>query len=313
MSETLTRSTSIRVVSLFLAFILSMAAENSGASGGGDSSDSTTRPAVGAANLRFMAGYAFSHFDDAKSTFRPTPSTTATLRIEDADRHATSLEIVGTIPVMKRVGLRGRVRGGYQNRTPDVDLFGVGSTSATLGSYGAAVDLFIRDPGLGALTIGGSFDRLDGEKNFESNNSGARAETSIFFPDFGSGPVDWTLRFDYSHQDVDGQSDATHSYRVAAEAGWYLTQNSKLVLGGRWSRIENEFFDEEDAEGFMKIRWLLPTPIPMEFSLGGSAGVSEYEESPYPKTDRLIYGGVAEWVIRFRSGSSLIEMVRGYD
>lgn len=271
------------------------------------------RPAVLAPNLRVSARYAYSHADKARSTFRSNPTTTSVLEIEEADFNAATLEITATIPVTHRFGVRGSVRGGFTDREQDVDRFGLGHGRDSVSSYGVEADLFVRDPDRGSVAIGSSFNRLDAESGSDANEFGASAGASIFFPDLGSGHLDWTFRFDYAHQEVADQDDPTQSYTATAGAGWYLTENSQLMLGGRWSRIENDFVSEEDLEGFLKVRWLLPTPVPMELSLGGSAGVSDYKEAPFPNEDRLIYGASAGLTIRFRSGPTLIDMIRGYD
>ena len=309
------------LIALPFAFIVSMVGSAT-AESNSTSNDARTesnpermadRPAVSAANLRIGARYAYSHADRARSTFRSSPTTTNVLEIQEADFNAATLELTATIPLAHRFGLRGNVRGSYIDRDQDVDQFGLGNSRGSLSSYGVAADIFARDPDRGSLAIGSSYDRLDGEGGADANKVGASVDASIFFPDLGSGQVDWSFRFDYSYQEVSDQNDPTNSYTATAGAGWYLTNNSQFVLGGRWSRKENEFVTEEDLEGFVKIRWLLPAPIPMEFSLGGSAGVSDYKQSPFPEEDRLIYGASAGVTIRFRSGATLLEMIRGYD
>jgi hypothetical protein len=165
--------------------------------------------------------------------------------------------------------------------------------------------------------MGSNFDRLEGEHGLDGNEFGASADAKIFFPDLGYGPVDWFLRFDYARRDVSSSNSPSDSdtdiYTVTGGAGWYPTNNSQIVLGGRWSRSEDDVLSEEVLEGTLDIRWLLPIQIPIELSLGGSAGVSEFKESPFPTDSRLIYGTSVGLVFRFYSGRTLTEMVRAYD
>jgi hypothetical protein len=306
------------LLALFLpAAVLSLTSLSTGAAFAAAGRDRLTpiagRPAVAAANIRIVTGYAYSHANQAKSTLRSSPTTIDELPIDEADFNAARLEIIGTLPLTNRIGLRGSARGNYSQREEDINSFAVGNSNGDLTSYGVTTDLFLRDPSVGSLSAGASFDQLDGQNGFGADRIGASAEAAIFFPNFGSGHVDWSLRFDYARQDVSGQSDPTLYYTATAGAGWYLSNNSQLVLGGSWSRMENDFLSEEDLEGFLQFRWLPEIRIPVELSLVASAGSSKYKESPFPEEDRLIYGGAAELTFRFRSGPTLLKMIRGYD
>lgn len=275
------------------------------------------RPAVAAANARVEAHYDFQHVDRTRTTFNSSPTATATLRIGETDFHTSAAKVVGTIPVSHSIGLRGDVHGRYDWLRQDRDVFGSGTDDTEIIAYGAMAEIFLRDPDVGSVTVGSSFDRIDVDGGLDANEFGASASAAIFFPDLGSGPVDWVVRFDYARQDVSGSGASgdldSDIFTVSGGAGWYLTDHSQVVAGARWNRQENDFADVEDIEGFLDVHWLLPTPISMELTLGGSVGVSEYKESPFPADDRLIYGATVGLTFRFRSASTLVEIVRAYD
>ncbi len=277
----------------------------------------TRRPAVAAPNARFTTGYVYSYVDRTRSSFSPSPGTTTILRIDETELDTAFAEGVATLPLTHSLGARGRVLATFGTGKQNQIAFGPGTDDFETFSYGAAAEIFLRDPDRGSLSMGGSFDRLDGQQGRTANEFGASVEAAIFFPDLGSGPVDWTLRFDYSQQQisgVDSPSDVdVDAYEVAVAAGWYMSKRSQLVLGGRWSYAENEFDSEQEFEGSLDFRWLLPVSIPVELAVGGSVGVSSYEEPPFSTDDRLIYGASVGLVFRFRSGPTLIEMTRAYD
>ena len=112
--------------------------------------------------------------------------------------------------------------------------------------------------------------------------------------------------------DVDGDR-----YRVAGQAGWYVSSDFQIALGGRWDRSEDEFSSEVDAEGYVQVRAWLPRRftlgIPIELTFGGSGGVSEYKRPPFRADKRAVWGANAGLVFRFGSGETLLESVRAYD
>jgi hypothetical protein len=275
------------------------------------------RPAVAAANGRVESSYDYRHVDRTRSTFNSSPTATATLRIGEADFHTGVAKVVGTLPVTHSLGVRGNVHGRYDLMRQDRDGFGSGTDDTEIVAYGATAEIFWRDPEVGSVTVGSSFDRIDVDRGLDANEFGASLGAAIFFPDLGSGPVDWVLRLDYARQDVSGSGTSgdldSDIFTVSGGAGWYLTDQSQVVIGARWNRAENDFADVEDFEGFLDVHWLLPTPISMELTLGGSVGVSEYKESPFPSDDRLIYGASVGLTFRFRSAPTLVEIVRAYD
>ena len=275
----------------------------------------TRRPGVAAANARLTAGYAFSHVDSTSADFFSAGTgTTSVLRIDDTDAHTVGAEIIGTIPLTHSIGARGKFRGSYGGMRQSVDLLEPGNDDFDSASYGATAEIFVRDPDLGSLTLGSRFDRLDGDGGSDANEFGATAGAAAFFPDMGAGPVDWFLGFEYAYREVSGSRTMDLDlYKVGGGAGWYVTDDFQFRVGGRWSRAENGTVSEEDSEGFMDYRWLLPLPVSVELSMGGSVGVSEYKESPFPSDDRLIYGAKMALTFRFGSAPTLIESVRAYD
>ena len=54
-------------------------------------------------------------------------------------------------------------------------------------------------------------------------------------------------------------------------------------------------------------------PASIEVFAGGSAGVSEYKQSPLRGDHRLVYGARAGLTLRLLSGRTLVESMRQYD
>ncbi len=99
-------------------------------------------------------------------------------------------------------------------------------------------------------------------------------------------------------------------------ARWYATPDLALVFAGRWQRVEEEFLSEDDQTGSLMVHGRLPLPLgPVSIELfgGGSAGISEYKQSPFRGDRRLVYGARAGLTVRLFSGRSLIESMRQYD
>lgn len=271
------------------------------------------RPAVARPNARFSVSGEYTHTDSTKATTQ-SGGATSTLRIGELETKSGQAEIVGTLPLTHSTGARGKLRGHFSSQSEDGRS---GNQDIDTGAYGAAAEFFLRDPELGSFTLGGSYDRLDGDDDFDANAFGGVADLRIFFPDMGSGEVDWFIRFDYERREVEGTGrpfdPRIDTYQVSGGAGWYLTDNFQLLLGGSWTRAENSPISREDSKGFVTVRWRLPTALSLELSLGGTAGVSEYKQSPFPSDDRLIYGGHVGVTYRFRSGATLVESIRAFD
>jgi len=271
------------------------------------------RPAVASANARLVANYAYGHTDSTEAT-RGSGGSISTLRIGELETQSGEVLAVGTLPLSHSTGVRGNLHGRFSSQSEDS---GPGNRDIDTGAYGAAVEFFLRDPNLGSFTLGGSYDRLDGDDGFDANAFGGVADLRIFFPNFGSGAVDWFLRFDYERREVEGAGrpfdPRIDTYRVKGGAGWYLTRNFQFLLGGSWTRAEHSPISREDSEGFVAVRWRLPTALSLELGLGGRVGVSEYKQSPFPSDDRFIYGGHVGVTYRFGSGATLVESIRAFD
>lgn len=274
------------------------------------------RAAVGSPNVRVFTGYAFSHVDKTETTAGGSGSS-STLRIGALDVHAGLAEVIGTIPLTYSTGLRGIVRGSYDVTERDLDPSDTRNEDEDSGSYGVGLQAFVRNPDLGSLTAGASFDQISGLDGVDATEFGASAAAAIFVPNLGAGPIDYGIRFDYAHQELDGTGQSFNVdldlYTVTGEVGWYLTNDIQLAIGGRWHRLDDEFLTVDDSEGMLNARWLLPVPISVQLSIGGSVGESRYKESPYPSDDRLIYGANLGLTFRFFSGKTLIENVRAFD
>lgn len=279
------------------------------------SGEGARRPAVARPNLRLEADYSYLHVDPTETTASGPPLTT--LRIPNLDAHAVDVALVGVVPLTRATGARLEARGRWGHTQRSVDGLSRGNDESS--GFGAGTTLFVRDPALGALEIGGGYDRQLGDGDVEADVYRGSARLAIFFPDLDLGPVDWFVRFDFAHRRISGAPGTTDldgdRYAVEGGAGWYLSDDLQVVLGGRWIRAEEEFLDEEDRVGFGRLRWRLPLPGPVsaELRLGGHVGVSAYEQSPFRSDHRLVYGARAGLVLRVGSGASLLESIRAYD
>jgi len=275
------------------------------------------RTAVAAPNLRVGVAYDYAHVDETSTLF-VGPSSVLALELDDEDGDAVLGELVGTVPLFAYTGLRTTVRGGFHDARRSLDALEPGSTQ--IDSYGALAELFARDPGFGSLALGVGFDRLEGDGGLAANQLTGSVDARIFFPDLGAGALDWFTRFEFRHRQVEGDGQPfdvdADVYDVSGGARWYAAPDVALVLTGRWQRVEEEFLSEEDQTGSLGLHWLLPIPIrgaSIELFAAGTAGVSEYKESPYRGDHRLVYGGRGGVTVRLFSGRTLVDSMRRYD
>ena len=273
--------------------------------------------AVAAPNLRLGIGYEFSHVD-ATSTVFVGPVSTTSLELNEVDGHSFSGQLVGTVPLIAFTGLRATVRGGRTKARRSLDALEPGSSP--IGAYGALVELFARDPHRGSLAFGAGFDRLEGESGVAGNQLTGSADLQIFFPDLGSGTLDWFTRFEFRHRELVGDDQPfdvdADVYHVTGGARWYASPDVAVVFSGTWQRTEEEFFSEDDRTGSLGLHGRLPFrvgPASVEVFAAGSAGTSEYKETPFRGDHRLVYGGRAGFTLRLFSGRTLIESMRQYD
>jgi outer membrane receptor protein involved in Fe transport len=274
------------------------------------------RPAVARMNLRVGAGYSFLHVDETETT--QSGAALSTLRVPEHDAHAAQVHVVGVTPLTRSTGAR--IRFDYRQGEDQRSLDGLDRGTEERASYGVTGELFVRDPEMGSFSFGGGYDYRDADGGVDADAFRGNVAAAIFFPDLGSGPVDWFVRFDFEHREVSGVSGTTADidadrYVVTGGAGWYLSPDFLFVLGGRWDRAEEEFLTEETSTGFGRFRIGLPVPGPIsvELSLGGSAGVAELDRSPFRSDKRIVYGAEAGLVFRYRSGATLLDAIRGHD
>ena len=273
--------------------------------------------AVAAPNLQVGFAYDYGHVDDTSTIF-VGPVSTSTLELEDVDGHSFSGRLVGTVPLVGFTGLRATVRGGRVETRRSLDALVPGASD--IDAYGALVEFLLRDPQLGAFAVGVGFDRLEGEGGVTADQLTGSADLQIFFPDLGLGPVDWFARFEFRHRELagDGQPFDVDAdvYDVVGGARWFASPDLAVVLAGRWQRVEEEFSAEDDATGSLTVHGRLPLPpgpISVEVFAGGTAGISEYKESPFRGDRRFVYGARAGVTLRLFSGRTLVESMRQYD
>lgn len=280
--------------------------------------ETPTEPAVAAPNLRFGIHYDFLHQD--KIDLSEISATSMDFfEISEHEGHSARAEIVGTLPIVGPLGARAMIRGaiGHQQRSLD----GLERGNNEISALGVGAQLFLRDPKMGSVTVGGGWDRLSRDGPIDAEEFKGDASFSIFYPDLGLGPVDWKFSFEFGHRQVSGVPGTTDidadRYIVTGQAGWYASDDVQIALGARWERAEEEFSTEVDTKGFVQVRWWLarwlPVELPIELTFGGSVGVSEYKRSPFRTDDQMVYGANVGLVFRFRSGQTLLDAVRRFD
>lgn len=281
------------------------------------SKDSRFGRAVAAPNLRARVLYEYGSVDATSTAFTDGIALT-TKELDEEDGHTIGGELIGTVPLIAFTGLRATVRGGTTDARRSLDALEPGSSEVQ--SYGGLVEILIRNPEFGAFAAGAGFDRLEGEGGLTANQLTGSAEAQIYFPDLGSGPLDWFTRFEFRHREVAGDDQPfdidADVYAVTAGARWYGTPNVAVAFTGAWQRTEEEFLSEDDKTGSVGIHWLLPIPLggaSVEVFAAGVAGLSEYKESPFRGDDRLVYGGRAGLTLRAFSGRTLLESFRRFD
>ncbi|MFK7897346.1 MAG: hypothetical protein AB8G23_16020 [Myxococcota bacterium] len=277
--------------------------------------DRLRRRAVVQPNLRVRAGYAGRFVEETEAT-NASSGLTSTLEFDGFDTHLGLIDATLTLPVTHSSGARFSLEGGFGSESRDDTA---GSPDSETGTFGAGFDVFVRDPNLGAFTLGAGYERFEGDDDYEANAYEGRAELDIFFPDLGSGPVDWFVHFSFARRD-DASAPRTFEpnrdlFSVEGGAGWYFGENLQWVLGGRWSLAESDDAEIEIREGFTGFRWFMPVQeaLSVEFDLGGFAGISDYQEDPFRSDGRFAYGFEGGVTLRFRSGATLLESVRAHD
>lgn len=285
--------------------------------GWGDAASAARAVAVARPNLRLGLAYDFGHVDETSTVFVGPVSTTS-LELNEVEGHSFSGALIGTVPLVAWTGLRASVRGGTTKARRSLDALEPGGSRSE--AYGALVELFARDPRLGSIAVGAGFDRLEGKSGVAGNQLSGSADLQIFFPDLGSGSLDWFTRFEFRHRELEGHGQPfdvdADVYHVTGGARWYASADVAVVFTGTWQRVEEEFFSEDDRTGSLGLHWRLPLrigPASVEVFAAGSAGTSEYKESPLRGDHRLVYGGRAGFTLRLFSGRSLIESMRQYD
>lgn len=273
--------------------------------------------AVARPNLRLGLDYGYTHVDAIRTTVSGSGGT-QTLRLGAESGHAVAGRLAATVPLVSILGLRVALQGGFDEARRSLDALEPGKS--TIDGYGARAELLLRDPRLGSFAAGGGYDRLEGEGGVSADQLVGRAEAQVFFPDLGSGPVDWFTAFEFRHRQVAGSGQSfdvdTDVYQVVGGARWYAGPDVAVVFSGRWQRSEEEFFAEDDATGELALHGRLPVavgPASVEVFAGGFAGTSEYKEPPFRSDQRLLYGARAGLTLRVFSGPSLLDAIRRFD
>ncbi|MBY0401197.1 hypothetical protein K2X89_12940, partial [Myxococcota bacterium] len=273
--------------------------------------------AVAGPNVRLGVAYDYGRVDSTRTAF-VDQNNLQTLELDAEDGQAVTGQLVGTVPLFSVVGLRATVRGGSREARRSLDALQPGSSD--IDQYGGLAEILVRHPEIGSFAAGGGYDRLSGEGGASAEQIVGTATAQIFFPDLGTGPLDWFAQFEFRHRQVSGTGQTfdvdADVYDVSGGARWYLSPDVALVATGAWQRTEEEFFAEEDTTGGLALHWRLPLPIrpvSIELFAGGRAGISEYKEPPFRGDHRLVYGAHAGLTLRLFSGATLLESIRRYD
>ncbi|MFO0688688.1 MAG: hypothetical protein U0900_08265 [Myxococcota bacterium] len=291
-----------------------------GAAGGDATPSGDSKPrarAVASPNLRMGVVYDYGRVDSTNTVF-VGPSSVQTLSLGAEDGHAVNGQLVATVPLFSVVGFRATAFGGMREARRSLDALQPGRS--TIDGYGGLGEILIRHPEIGSFAAGGGYGRLGGDGGGSADQITGSADAQIFFPDLGTGPLDWFAHFEFRHREVSGTGQTFNVdadvYDVRGGARWYLSPDFTLVATAAWLRTEEEFFSEDDTTGGLEFHWRLPIPIrpvSIEFFAGGNAGISEYKEPPFRGDHRLVYGARAGLTLRLFSGATLLDSIRRYD
>ncbi|MFK7895146.1 MAG: hypothetical protein AB8G23_04880 [Myxococcota bacterium] len=276
------------------------------------------RAAVAAPNVKFQIGYDFEHFERTKTTFFE-PGFVTDFIVPDRDSHTGSASLSATLPLTHSLGVRGTLRTAYSHLRQSRDQFGSGHDNSDNDTYGIEGELFLRDPQLGSLSIGASFDRTDAPDGLNFNSIGGKVDLRFFFPDLGSGPVDWAAGFRFVNDDLSGPGVEievdSDNYVFSAGPTWYLSDTFSTALSVEWDRFETDFASQETTLGKIDLNLLWPTSrrTSLAFRVGASAGALDYKQSPFRGEKSLVWGLSAGVTIRLAPSQKLVELARAYD
>jgi hypothetical protein len=191
--------------------------------------------AVDRLNGELAAGYGFESVGAASST-----DGISTLRVAKQTAHAAPFAARLTVPLGRSFGLRLGAAGGpewFSTRSVD-DLAG-GVTSRT--------ELLWRDPTLGHVAAGYAFEWEDLPISGQTVSHGAVVDAAWYFPDLGTGPVDWRVRVQYGRARRSGPgvvAEHRNDVDLLVDPAWYVNDVFRIASRFAWRR---EDFD--DARG----------------------------------------------------------------
>lgn len=271
-----------------------------------------SKPAVDVVNGSLGGGYAYQEI--AESAASASGSTTT---VPAETRQGWLAQGTFTFPIVDRLGGRVFVDGGISKlELEPAPGFGGRKTDGVFGGVG--LDLFVRDPDVGAFQVGYRFalrDPIDPRADRDLTQ-GVAADFVFYIPDEGLGTVDWGGGFTWGFGRVEGPSYGDDVARLEArfDAGWYWLETLRFTPGFRL------FLEDPDlAEGYRDLRgraeleWLPPIGQLRFVSLRafGSGGRRRSQlAAPYSDVDRTLWSIGGGATVYFPGVKTLVQLKR---
>lgn len=193
--------------------------------------------------LALTGGYDFGWFDDDRSGVDAGLS----------NRGYLELRFPLPDPLPPHVGGAVRVEGAgpdqWLDAGPDLDSEG----------FGAAAEIFWRDPGSGFIAVSYRFGLVSNEVGGASNEQDRHTgtiELGVYDGDF-----DVAFRGAYSRVSNDVATAGEKidgAYRGGAQGAWYPHDDVRLHLDGEWSHVPSNPLDPRAAVGRLGLQWQPP-------------------------------------------------------
>jgi len=270
-----------------------------------------TKPAVRGVNGHVFGGYGY---DEAASATVVEGGT----QVYVPTRETQGWQVGGvlTVPVVRWLGARVAASGGLLDVEQNAGS-GFPGSDANQAVAAGGVELFVRDPDIGAFGVGYRFGWSDppgvGDRLLEN---ALLVDLALYVPDQGLGPIDWRIRFDYGRGQLGGEgaSDSIHAYVLHATSGWYVTDFWRFTGGFRFELQDPDVaLPGRDLRGTGELAWLLPIGerpfVTLRFDASGGRARDDLPP-PFSYADRAVWavGGAID--LSFPGATSLVELTR---
>ena len=217
-----------------------------------------------------------------------------------------------TVPVLFGLGVRATVLGGG---TVD-GLLGLESESTVVGGD---AEVFWRDPTIGRFSVGYGYAWTESSTTpvASTRSNSLPASVSLYLPDLGQGPVDWTVDFRYEWLDVDPGTGPVRQwgYTFVGSSYWYINDIAGFTGGVLFTkRIAEQ--QSNVLEGVFSIELLLPTGATRYGTISFDAAVGRDEleglAPPFSTISSITYRVGGTVTVHFPGVDSLLQLRRAY-